>query len=734
MNGSRGVVRVAVPAPLRSAFDYLAGAGTVRPGARVRVPFGRRSAVGVVVEVDVEPAVDRGRLKPVTAVVDEEPILPPPLLKLLRWAADYYHYPIGEVVQAALPTLLRRGAEAAPAGIETWAATDAGRAADPGALGNRPLQRRLLALLVDAHAGVTASELRGVSTGWRTGMGSLADRGWVARQDRDCLEARPLEPRPAPRPTAAQAEAVDAITGALGGFAPFLLHGVTGSGKTEVYRRAIEATLAAGRQALVLVPEIGLTPQLVERFRRRFAAPIAVLHSRLSDPERLCAWSMARTGRAPIVLGTRSAVFTPLARPGLIVIDEEHDGSFKQQDGFRYHARDVALMRARDDAVPVVLGSATPALETLHNARRGRYRYLTLPARVGTARLPQVHLLDLRRLPVEHGLSRPLREALAARLAAGEQSLLFLNRRGFAPTLMCYGCGWIAPCARCDARLTLHKASGRLCCHHCGAEQALPAVCPRCGATELHGIGAGTERIEQILADALPEARVVRIDRDTTSRKGALEDKLEQVHRGEADILVGTQMLAKGHHFPNVTLVAVMNADQGLFGSDFRAGEYLFQQIVQVAGRAGRSDKPGVVLIQTWHPDSPYFAALVDHDYDAFARFALEEREAAGLPPFTYLALLRAESPHRQAALDFLGTARDAGAALVAGQGSVTLMDPVPSSMERRAGRYRAQLLVSAPERSALHRFLRPWIQQLESLKQSRNVRWSIDVDPTDMH
>jgi primosomal protein N' (replication factor Y) len=435
-----------------------------------------------------------------------------------------------------------------------------------------------------------------------------------------------------------------------------------------------------------------------------------------------------------VVLGTRSAIFTPLARPGLIVVDEEHDGSYKQQDGFRYHARDLAVMRAQADRVPVVLGSATPSLESLHNARRGRFTLLELPARPGAAELPEVHLLDLRTLPVEQGISRPLRQALRLRLERGEQSLLFLNRRGFAPVLMCYQCGWLAACQRCDARMTLHRGSGRLRCHHCGAESALPTTCGGCGGTDLHGIGEGTERIETVLGELFPAARVVRVDRDTTARKGALEESLRRIHAGEADILVGTQMLSKGHDFPAVTLVGVINADQGLFGLDFRAGEYLFQRIMQVAGRAGRADRPGQVLIQTWHPDNPYLQALARHDFNTYADYAMAEREEAELAPYAHLALLRAESTRAGDALEFLQQAWDLAQPLCNDPAAVTIMEPVPSPMERRAGRYRAQLLVQSGHRAALHRFLDRWLALLDAHPGARRVRWSLDVDPMDMY
>ncbi len=538
---------------------------------------------------------------------------------------------------------------------------------------------------------------------------------------------------PGPPLSAAQQSAAAAITGSLGTYQSFLLHGITGSGKTEVYLDVIEKVVARGQQALVLVPEIGLTPQIVARVRARFGVPVAVLHSGLSDHERLSAWLAARDGQAGIVIGTRSAVFAPLRSPGVIIVDEEHDASYKQQDGFRYHARDVAVMRAHRCAIPVVLGSATPSLDTLQHVHSGKYQQLDLPDRAGSAVLPEIHLLDLRRLPLTDGLSPPLLEQLEQRLAAGEQSLLFINRRGYAPLYMCHDCGWLAPCPRCDARLTLHRRSQRLRCHHCGGEGVLPSTCPECGVANLHALGEGTERVESALARLFPHARIVRVDRDSTRRKGALEETLRRIDRGEADILVGTQMLSKGHDFPNVTLVGVLNADQRLYSVDFRASEQLVQQIIQVSGRAGRGVKPGVVWIQTFHPGDPVFSALRRHDYLGFARHALAERCAAHYPPFVHFALLRAESPKPQTALHFVQVAHRLGQDFRK-DAEVELMDPLPAPMERRAGRYRAQLLVQAGQRGALHRFLSRWLTRLEETPAGKRVRWSLDVDPIDMH
>jgi len=727
------IYRIAVPAPLYRLFDYLAPENTspAQPGVRIRIPFGRRESVGILMETAAESDLPYNRLKRAGTVLDAEPLLPPALVKLLVWAAGYYHHPIGEALHAALPVLLRQGRSATAHGEIVWRAAgeDDGRYAER--LKRAPAQRRVLAMLREKTSGLRESELDAVSPRWRTAVNALAAHGLVIAEHTDCLETY-AGPRDVPHILSdAQRTAAETIQ-AASGFRCFLLHGVTGSGKTEIYLQAIDRLLAQGRQALVLVPEIGLTPQLVARFRRRFAAPIAVLHSGLNEQERLCAWLSARNHRAAVVIGTRSAVFAPFADLGLIVVDEEHDGSYKQQEGFRYQARDVAVMRASREGIPIVLGSATPSLETLRHARDGAYVSLDLPDRAGGAGMPHVRLLDMRRLKPDQGLSPPLREALAERLARSEQSLLFLNRRGFAPVWMCHGCGWIAQCTRCDARLTYHKRSGKLRCHHCDLERPLIEQCPVCGGAEVHPLGEGTERVEAALSKYFPSARIERVDRDSTRRKGALEEKLERVHAGSADILIGTQMLTKGHDFPNVTLVGVLNADQGLYSADFRAGERLFQQILQVSGRAGRADKPGEVVIQTWHPQHPIFGALARHDFDSFANYELAERRDTRYPPYSFLALLRAEAAKPGTAMAFLREAADA-ARRFNRDGKLDLTEPAPAPMERRGGRYRAQLLVQAAERRPLHVFLDAWLAHLSESKQGRRVRWSLDVDPLDL-
>lgn len=726
------ILRVAVPSPLFRVFDYLPPRGwtdALEPGMRVGVPFGRGRSIGILIELAATTDFDIARLKRVTAVLDTRPILPDDILAMARWAADYYHHPLGEVLGGCLPVILRRGLPLQVQGETVWCITQAGRAANPAERARAKQQDRALSFIAEHRDGVSREQLMAADIGAHL-LRALSARAWIESVIRTpTLASAELTIASAPALNAAQADAVTAIVDASARYQAFLLDGVTGSGKTEVYLQAITACLAEGKQALIVVPEIGLTPQLIDRFQRRFGQLPALLHSGLSENERLNAWMAARAGEANIIIGTRSAAWVPLARPGLFIVDEEHDASLKQQEGFRYSARDLLVWRAHRDGVPIVLGSATPSLESLHNAQQGRYQHLSLPERAGVACKPNLRLLDIRNQQLDEGLSVSLLSHIRGHLERDGQVLLFLNRRGFAPTLLCHACGWVAECRRCDANLTLHQRNRHLRCHHCGSQQKIPLQCPTCGCTDLRPLGAGTERAEQALARHFPEVSCIRIDRDSTRRKGRLEDLLAQAASGSARILLGTQMLAKGHHFPGVTLAGILEADQGLFSADFRAGERLAQQIIQVAGRAGRAERPGEVLIQTHHPDHPLLQQLVDAGYPAFAQAALAEREAAGLPPYSNLALLRAEATDAQAPEQFLSAARDA-ATLSTG---VEFWGPVPSPMERRAGRIRAQLLLVARDRKSLHQLLAGWVPRLHELKSARKVRWSLDVDPIDL-
>jgi primosomal protein N' (replication factor Y) len=723
------VLRVAVPVPVRRLFDYWAPAGDPppEPGVRVRVPFRGQTRIGVVAEVAAEPSVAPERVRPARAVLDAEPLWPAPLFGLLRWAAAYYHHPPGEVFEAALPGALARGGQPPPA-PRVWRLTEAGRALEAGEPRGAPRQRALLEAL--AEGPLPEGELRAVAPDLRGPLDRLAERGWVAPEPGERVPAPAAAPEAGPELNAGQAEAVAALRTAEG-FAPYLLEGVTGSGKTEVYLRAMAPVLEAGWQVLVLVPEIALTPQLVARFRRRLAAPLAVLHSGLAEGERLAAWEAARLGEAAVVIGTRSAVLAPLAAPGMIVVDEEHDASFKQQEGFRYHGRDLALARGQREGVPVVLGTATPSLESRHNAARGRLGHLRLPERPGGAALPEVGLVDMRGVAAEGGLSPVLLREVRDTVERGEQALIFLNRRGFAPVLLCPSCGWTGVCPHCDRPMTFHRERRMLLCHLCGHPQAVPVQCPQpeCGNPDLQTLGHGVEQVAETLARHVPEARIARVDRDTTARKGALEARLAEVAEGRAQVVVGTQMVVKGHHFPGVTLVGVVAADGGLYSADFRARERLFQQVMQVAGRAGRAERPGRVRVQTFHPEHPVFEPLRRHAYPAFAEMELAERRAAGLPPYAPLALLRADGPDPDAVYRFLERAREAGEAI----GGARFLGPAPAPVERLEGRHRAQLLIQAPDRATLHRALGPWAPRLEGLAGAREPRWSLDVDPADL-
>ena len=721
--------QVALPLPLPQPFDYLPVAGT-EPGdhsigCRVRVPFGNRELVGVV--TGGEPADAVAALREVAAVLDPQPLFHGELLQSLRWLARYLHAPLGEVLATALPASLRRGEPLPDTHAWAWQLTEAGRTALPGLRAGKP---RALAEALGSAACDEETLDTSIGKAWRNAARTLAQRGLAERIaiPAHALVAAPRAPAPDANPE--QQAAIDTILAARDGFAALLLDGVTGSGKTEVYLRAIADCLARGRQALVLVPEIGLTPQLLARFRVRLGVPVHALHSGLGDAERARTWTAAWRGEARVIVGTRSAVFTPLPDAGLIVVDEEHDGSYKQFDGIRYHARDFALVRAKALGVPIVLGSATPSLESLHNARQGRYAHLRLPHRAGEARPPSVRVLDVRKRALEAGLSPDLLAAVRGALDAGGQVLVFKNRRGYAPVLLCHDCGWSAQCQRCDAPMTVHAGGRRLQCHHCGARRPAPPACPDCGGLALQPQGVGTERLEQFLAERFADVPVLRVDRGSTRRRDALEGLLDELG-DRPGILVGTQMLAKGHDLPNLTLVAVVGIDEGLFSADFRAGEKLAQLLIQVAGRAGRAARRGEVLLQTHHPGHPLLHLLVHGGYHAFADAELEQREQAGFPPFAHLALLRAEAKHADPPMQFLQAAKSA---LRDVDPRLELHGPLPAPMPRRAGYQRMQLLLSAPQRPALQAALDATVDGLRALPEARKVRWSLDVDPTDLY
>jgi len=730
----RSILRVALPLPLPRLFDYDAVDGESATadaiGCRIRVPFGSRELIGVVAEIGL-PADDAPELRTTLARLDAAPLFHGELFDSLRWLARYTHAPLGEVFATALPAALRRGEPLPDTHTWAWQLTEAGATArDTLRKGSRP--RRLAELLHERPRDEAA--LSDLLEDWRTAARALAQRGLI---ERVAVPANAHAPAPGagPVPNDEQRAAIAAIHRVRDGFAPLLLDGVTGSGKTEVYLQAIADCLARGKQALVLVPEIGLTPQMLARFRARLGVPVHALHSGLNDGERARVWTAAWRGEARVIVGTRSAVFTPLPDTGLIVVDEEHDASFKQQDGIRYHARDFALVRGKALGVPVLLGSATPSLESLHNAQLGRYAHLRLRQRAGEAQPPSVRVLDVRKRPLQAGLSPELLDVIGKALAAGGQVLVFKNRRGYAPVLLCHDCGWSAQCKRCStptqgAPMTVHAGGRRLQCHHCGARQGVPPACPDCGGLALQPQGNGTERIEALLAEKFTEVPVLRVDRGSTRRRDALESLLVELDT-RPGILVGTQMLAKGHDLPNLTLVAVVGIDEGLFSADFRASEKLAQLLIQVAGRAGRADKRGEVWLQTHHPGHPLLQTLIEGGYHAFVEAELAQREAAGFPPFAYLALLRAEAKHAEPPMAFLQAAKTA--LRDAGDG-IELHGPLPAPMPKRAGMQRAQLLLSAQDRRSLHAALDVALPALYALPEARKVRWSLDIDPVDLY
>lgn len=730
------IFKIAVAVPLYGLFDYLPPKNCqleeVKAGCRVRVSFGRKTLIGLVVEQTHRSDVPAHKLKAFEQCLDQQPVIDASILKLLIWAASYYQHPIGEVLAAALPKLLREGQSPSVKGDTVWRLSQSGLQLDIETLKRAPKQAQLIALLQQSPPTANSDWLNAHMENWRAPIKALIKKQLVTQQEQICLSAHHGEPCSAPPLNSEQQTAVDAVEQGFNRFQPFLLQGITGSGKTEVYLALVQKMLAQQKQVLILIPEISLTPQLTRRFQQRLNVPVASLHSGLNDRQRLCAWSMAAAKLAPVVIGTRSALFTPLPNLGLIIIDEEHDASLKQQEGFRYHARDLAMVRARNANIPVLLGSATPALESLNNALHKHYEHLHLTQRAQRAKPPSIHLLDVCRRPMQNHLSDLLLEKIDLHLQQQGQVLLFLNRRGYAPLLMCHACGWTTECPRCDAHMTLHQQQQQLRCHHCGHEKRAPQACPECQHDTLHVPGAGTERIEQALLQRFPDVLISRIDRDTTRLKGTLNSKLEQARSGEARILIGTQMLAKGHDFPNLTLVGLIDIDQGLFSSDFRATEHMAQLIVQVAGRAGRAEKPGEVYIQTHHPEHPLLQTLLNEGYEGFAKAALEERRQAHFPPYAFMVVLRAEASDPATGLQFLQQALNN-----LGDGSthdIEVFGPLPAPMARRAGRYRAQLVMQSSQRAKLHQLLRQWVPQLGKLKSANRVRWSIDVDPQDMY
>lgn len=728
-------LRIAVPAPLPKLFDYLPEHGKslsdYQLGQRLKVPFGNQQLTGVLMAISHDSDVPADKIRPIARLLDHKPVLNNTLRDLCLWASDYYHHAIGEVVETALPVLLRKGQDASFVSRTVWQALE-----NPD-LNDISRAKRQLALYEFLREQGTASQDDIIAAGFTHAL-------LKALQEKNLAQASEIHLPPAlSNPNACaqaplplnpeQAQSLHNIT-AASGFQVFLLDGITGSGKTEVYLQAIQGILDAGKQALVLIPEIGLTPQTIARFERRFQCPVASMHSGMNDRERLDAWLMAQQGLARIVVGTRSAIFTPLPELGLIVVDEEHDASFKQQEGLRYSARDMAVKLASQLHIPVVLGSATPSIDSLHNALTGKYQHLRLRQRAGNARPAQMQILDMRRQAQQQGLAECLLEDIRQTLARREQVLVFINRRGFAPTLCCPDCGWIAECRRCDARYTLHRKPPHLHCHHCDHKLAVPAQCPSCFSQQIHPVGTGTEQLESYLEQVFGEQQVIRVDRDSTRLKDGFATIMAPVNAGQPCILVGTQMLAKGHHLPNVTLVIVVNADAGLFSADFRGMERTAQMLLQVTGRAGRGDKPGRAVLQTEFAEHPSLHLLCEENYHALALAILQERQHAVLPPYGFQALIRADAVNGAEAEHLLHLIQQDALRLQRDMGlhNVSLVGPMAAPMQMRAGRLRFQLWFNSNQRGALHQLLRHLLPLIHQHRGFHKVRWSLDVDPQD--
>jgi primosomal protein N' (replication factor Y) (superfamily II helicase) len=727
------VLRVALALPLPRLFDYYPSPELSEPralvGCRVRVPFGKGEKIGLVLDIAEVPQNQSGT-KAILECLDRTPLLSGELLQSLRWLSHYTQAPIGEVIHTALPGLLRQGAALPDTAPMAWQLSELGKAQLPSlrkgsrvralgeALNEQPLaEEDIFSLFVNA----------------RDALNALKKRGMLERAFSSTHSDQPTARSAGPVLNSAQVDVLKLLLPVQARFQASLLEGITGSGKTEIYLHAIQDVLQQGKQALVLVPEIGLTPQTLARFRSRLGVPIHALHSGLNDTQRAHAWMAMARGDAQVLVGTRSAVFTPMCKPGLIIIDEEHDNSYKQQDGIRYHARDFAVMRAKHLNIPVLLGSATPSLESLHNAISSRYQHLHLKQRAGSAKPPRVRVIDIRKRTLEHGVSNDMLSALRDCLTRGEQALVFKNRRGYAPVLLCHDCGWSAQCPRCDSPMTVQGAAKNLQCHHCGHRKQKPNACPDCGSMALQPQGIGTERLEEFLAQQFPNTPLIRVDSQSTRNKDGLQKKLAEL--GEhAGILVGTQILAKGHDLPRLTLVCVVGIDEGLFSADFRASEKLSQLLIQVTGRAGRAQWAGEVLLQTHHPEHPMLNTLLAGGYPAVAAMELAQREAAGFPPYAHLALLRAEALKDADVNLFLREAHQAFRRQDQDQDQIELSSPMPAPMPRRAGKIRGQILISAKQRPALQKVLQVWVEKLYELKSARKVRWSIDVDPVDLY
>lgn len=731
-------IQVAIPVPMRQLFTYIIpvtiDSQAIEIGARVVVPFSHRQVIGIIISTSSSSEIEDKKLKPIISLVNDNFRFPETLLKFLQRCADYYHHPIGDVLQLALPVLLRQVEQPNLELATTWHCTlaiteDEEHQALKKITKRAPKQAELYAI-IKSHQGITWAEIRTLGFA-KTQLNALEKKQLIVEKaqqvERFSYQKSALAENEKLTLSVEQAVIVAAVKASFDSFSCHLIDGVTGSGKTEVYLQAMEKTLAANKQVLVLVPEIGLTPQMLSRFEQRFNLPICLHHSGLNDKERLQTWLAAQRGSAAIIIGTRSAIFSPLHHLGLIIVDEEHDGSFKQQDSFRYQARDIAILRARQLSIPIILGSATPSFESLQNALSGKYQYHQLTKRAGQSTQSKITLIDVAQQQMEHGLSGTLKKAIENTLQRGEQALIFLNRRGYAPAINCQECHWIADCQRCNKPYTLHQGQKLLICHHCSSQKRIPHQCPSCGSVRIKPLGQGTEQLEQRISELFANYSTVRIDRDSTRKKGELAKLLQEVSDKKHQLLIGTQMLAKGHHFPDVTLVAILDVDGALFSFDFRAAEHMAQLLVQVAGRAGRESKPGKVLVQTNFPEHPLLQDLVNNGYPHFAKYALTERKQALLPPFSYQALFRAEANYPSYPEKFLRALSE-----FTFEGC-QFAGPVPAAMEKKAGKYRYHLIVQAKSRKQLHFAVHHLIHIIAQNEWQKKVRWTVDIDPLDL-
>ncbi|WP_100644334.1 primosomal protein N' [Alteromonas facilis] len=719
-------IRVALPVPMRRLFDYRSEA--IPAGCRVVVEFGKREMVGIVLEHTELTGVDGDKIKPISARLDELPVMDEELLSLGQWLADYHHHPIGDVLFTMLPALLRKATPLTAPSIDYFQLTSSGEAQ----LQQTMRAKQQQALLSFLSAGLEPQSDVRAQFG-QSVIKACVEKEWIVAVSKEVSPQLdwhvPMTLAKAPAPNADQALAIANINTRQGEYAPFLLEGVTGSGKTEVYLQVITPLLEAGRQVLILVPEIGLTPQTVRRFETRFGIDVGVLHSGMTDNERLTVWQRAREGSLGLVIGTRSAIYTPFKQLGMIIVDEEHDESYKQQDGMRYHARDVAVLRAKRLALGLILGSATPSFESLNNALSGKYHLLQLHQRTGQSQMVAQRVHDIRGEQLEAGISGPMLSKMREHLSAGGQVMVFINRRGFAPSLVCHQCGHVAQCNRCDAPFTVHKAVSRLQCHRCDNTQRLLHQCEVCGSNEIGSQGVGTEQLKEYLDAAFPSYSTIRIDSDSMRGKQRLANAIDDINANKHQIMIGTQILSKGHHFPLVTLVLVIDVDGALFSADLRATEKLAQLLTQVAGRAGRENRHGEMWLQTHHPDHPLLLDLLHNGYHHFSRYALSERRAAQAPPFYQQTVFRAEANQLEPVNEFL----DAVKRTLERHPKLTVIGPLPALMFKRAGRFRMLLIVKSEQRQYVHAAIASQLDYIEGLKSATRVRWAIDVAPTDL-